>query len=122
MENRSELRITTDNTVILKMLAESPDGDPAEFLIAETLDTSSNGLKILTKAPLLDNALYELSITADTNTLKNTHDRRFNLMGEVKWVAKTNCNEYKTGIRIHNSDGTDFRNWKLHLLNILQDT
>ncbi len=124
MEQRSEIRLAQSHRVVIKTAAETPFGDAAEFVLANCLDVSSDGLKVDLSCPVNEGCIYEISVLTEQSDkplpiIEQTQTYR--LVAEVMWCqADTSDGGYQAGIKILNSEDTEFIHWKQRLLRDLK--
>ncbi|BFM07482.1 PilZ domain-containing protein [Halioxenophilus aromaticivorans] len=119
MEQRSELRLNRKYTVLLKLAAETPAGDAAEFAIARCLDVSSDGLKIETNSLLQAGYIHEVTVVVECLAAPA---QRYNLIAEIMWCDALAQGGYTAGLKLLESEDTTFIGWKKILMQELGES
>ena len=127
MDQRSELRLTQAHQVLIKTASGTPLGDADEFTLGHCVDISSDGMKVTLETALTAGYIHEMCVVTEPDELTLTRDtspiRNFNLVAEVMWCKPRLTNKgYEAGMKIHNSENTQFIAWKQHLLHALQNS
>ena len=105
-EQRQEHRLNTPLTVFIE-LAAATHTTPATIVISQSLDISTNGLRVITDHNLPTGSILSSCIQSQDST------QRFILITEVKWVTPwQNTGEYLVGLALFESENSDIQAWK----------
>lgn len=103
-EQRQEYRLAKSEAVYIELEAELDD-ELGSILLSRCTDLSANGLQVLVDRALPVGNIYSLSVQLQDPRMS------FTLAGEVKWCDGSG-GEYRIGIALFESDGTEIIAWK----------
>lgn len=107
-DRRGEPRIYSEVAVFVETFS-TPSGEPRNpnIVISKTLDLSANGLQVIMDRPINLGSILQLCVAFTDN------DERYNLVGEVRWVAKTRFEQhFLVGFMLLDSDHCHIEKWK----------
>lgn len=112
---RLEPRILKEITVFVETYSSPSGGDDVpNIVISKTLDLSANGVQVVMDYPIPVGSILQLGVDFGGET------RRFHLIGEVRWVRKTDSNRYfLVGFQFLDSDDCHIEEWKLKVATLL---
>jgi len=106
-ERRRAPRIHRQESVSIQLLLpclERPDAP--RVVTCETADISPHGLRLLLSEPVEPERILDLCIELDDDP------QRFLLTAETRWCRRNDrLSCYEVGLFIHDSEGTDYREW-----------
>lgn len=104
---RGEARIYSEITVFVETFS-APTGEALDnnIVISKTLDLSANGLQVVMDRPIHLGSVLQLCLSFG-------NDERFYLVGEVRWVSRSDDNEhFLVGFQLLESDNSHIEDWK----------
>jgi hypothetical protein len=109
-DNRSEYRLTGSAQVTLELESpepdsENPDESTGRRLVSKTRDLSARGFSLVTREPLLENALLSAWVQLEEGS------EEFQLTVDVIWCRPTADDHWLVGLRILESDDTAYLEW-----------
>ncbi|GAA5316610.1 MAG: hypothetical protein AseanaTS_18140 [Candidatus Pelagadaptatus aseana] len=109
-EHRQEYRLKDSATVFIELIAESPEGDPAEIQISSSVDLSANGLQITTDQPLPVQSIYQAAIQ-----FFDKRDR-IPLTVQVRWCRfNEDSSNYHVGLAVLDDSDSRLGDWKMDI-------
>jgi len=125
MDKRKEIRLEGSHTVIVQLAAGSPAFDDEEMIMCHSVDFSSDGLQIDVDQSLEAGSIHPIAIIPTYDEEEMSFDEsidqyRFDLVAEVIWSKPgLSADNYLAGIKILQSEDTQYLEWKKWLLNLL---
>ena len=113
---RGEARIYSEVTVFVETFS-APSGEALNnnIVISKTLDMSANGIQVVMDRPIHLGSVLQMCVSFGGD------EERFYLVGEVRWVAKSEDNEhFLVGFMLLESDKSHIENWK-HKVSAMMD-
>jgi hypothetical protein len=107
-DNRSEYRLTGSAQVTLELEScepESSDESAGRSLVSKTRDLSAQGFSLMTREPLLEQALLSAWVKLDGESAA------FQLTVDVVWCRPASAGQWLVGLRILESDDTAYLEW-----------
>ena len=106
IEERAETRFNKALTVFIEGQSSSYDGSStADIVICKSVDLSSDGLQVAVDKLVPRNKVLRLCLDVKGKP-------PIFVVGEVMWQRREAQGYYRLGIRLFDSDGTDYAAWQ----------